>query len=795
MPLRVICPGCQTEFELHDQLRGRKVRCKKCETAFAAEEPIHGTPAEALPPADAETQTAIQSERSSAPPLAVLATATGPARPESDENDDDDNHVLARPPRPSNLGPIILVGGVVVPVVIALICWLTWTIMMQPSRPNMAMMQAPPAFNNNPAFNNPVFNNPAQNHPAVQNPAWNPAFDPLKPALDPFNPQGLNPAANPFNPPGINLPIDPFNPPGLRQAVNAPNPALKPVPRDHLPRIVSSSNNTQGAISFDLPEPRPADWSAVRVIAATGNVPWNVEIEQQPPGKALSRQPIPLGCKGRDIERVIFSDPASAQTIVLSGVGDNKAGAVKQVRTERFDLTDGRSLGVLDLFKSSIQHRVNLHADLSPDAGTLATREPKYAQRIDVWSAADGKHIVGFTPYEKETEAGVCWFALLDGERLLTVNTAGKLVLWRLPECKAVYALDNMRGGLALSPGRKCLAYSTGPTYELLDTASGERKGQLAQPPGFNLAGAYAGAFRTDGAEFAAVARSAEGTTMLVRWETRKGMPVDSFGLSAAFTQVHWADAMHILLDTTLYDLAQKIPIWRYGLPGTGKHADGSPDGRHWYAASRAHDQPAVLTAQTLPDEPARRLEATLADAATQILFKPGTSISIRLDINGTPPKLEALRTQIASSMTVRLAELGHKVEASGAVLTIQTQQSNTGRTRTYQSLPGFGRPPIGGPIGGPFGRGLLTVQIKQLAATATLSDAHGAILWQHKATLETPDTIGIVHTDNPEAYFHEQLWTSFLTWATNVTLPSLIIKHGGNVETLPKESQLLGDR
>lgn len=38
MPLSIQCPGCQTAFALGEQLRGKKVRCKKCGRVFAVDE-------------------------------------------------------------------------------------------------------------------------------------------------------------------------------------------------------------------------------------------------------------------------------------------------------------------------------------------------------------------------------------------------------------------------------------------------------------------------------------------------------------------------------------------------------------------------------------------------------------------------------------------------------------------------------------------------------------------------------------------------------------------------------------
>ena len=47
----------------------------------------------------------------------------------------------------------------------------------------------------------------------------------------------------------------------------------------------------------------------------------------------------------------------------------------------------------------------------------LAVREPKTGKRVDVWSMADNKHVVGWLPYEKDG-GSVRWLAFLDAKRV-----------------------------------------------------------------------------------------------------------------------------------------------------------------------------------------------------------------------------------------------------------------------------------------------------------------------------------------------------------------------------------------
>jgi len=94
MPLRVLCPGCQTAYTCPDDIRGKKLKCKKCERVFL----VGG----AVPPKAAEpaVQT-VPTRRAVAPPSAAAPPRTAP--------------VVGRPP------PLLalVVGGVLALLVVA----------------------------------------------------------------------------------------------------------------------------------------------------------------------------------------------------------------------------------------------------------------------------------------------------------------------------------------------------------------------------------------------------------------------------------------------------------------------------------------------------------------------------------------------------------------------------------------------------------------------------------------------------------------------------------------------------
>ena len=92
----------------------------------------------------------------------------------------------------------------------------------------------------------------------------------------------------------------------------------------------------------------------------------------------------------------------------------------------------------------------------------MLTIDNRDRRRLDVYSTADSGHVAGWRPYDKEAsdeDKGVVWADFLTPDRVLTANRSGMLVLWSLPDCKAVYVAEGAcEGAPVLSPGRKYLA-------------------------------------------------------------------------------------------------------------------------------------------------------------------------------------------------------------------------------------------------------------------------------------------------------------------------------------------------
>jgi WD40 repeat protein len=572
--------------------------------------------------------------------------------------------------------------------------------------------------------------------------------------------------------------------PGLLASVkggfNDKKLVLETLPRDKIETAVQAVRAGKDPAATKLPPVKAADLTAVRNLGApVGAAAWTAQPDPAPvPKGKLGGQRIPLQGKGNDVQRILFSSPDVGQAVVLTAVGEDNS-LRKQVRADRYDLAGGRHMGGLDLFVVEMpkERPLMLAADASPDGGRLVVLEPRDERRVDVWSAADQQHVAGWEPFEKESDPKVRWVAMLDTTHALTLGVNGKLVLWTVPECKAVYAVSCLRGAVAVSPGRKTLAAFNGATYEILDSFTGERKGQL----GGAVQAVLAAGFRGDGQELAAVVQTDQ-PCQLLRWDLKSGKPLAPLPCAVG-SDVAWFGPTGVVIGMTLIDTQTGWSLSQLATGGPGRFATSSPDGRLWFAYSQNAKDPAVLTAQTVPDTATRELAAQIAAGAVKPALGPGMSVTLQLDIQA-PSKADEYRKQITDNLTVRLRSAGLTVAAGDAEVRLQIQlgpERNTGKVMELESI-------------GARGKRFYKVPIKEVPCRASLTDKGGAVLWQLQHTLRTPDSVGIIRTDDPLAHFSELLWNNCASWGLVGGLPMMLVRTPKGLEPLPKVVFLRGD-
>lgn len=556
---------------------------------------------------------------------------------------------------------------------------------------------------------------------------------------------------------------------------------LEALPKDRIDTAAQAVREGKDPAATVLPPATPADWSAARNLPPpAGAAPWKAAPDPAPAAKGkLAAQPIPLKGHSSDLQAILFSRPDVAQAAVLTAAAADNVSPRKQVRVDRYDVAGGQLLGGADLFAVEMPKGkpLNLIADLSPDGARLAIAEPRDERRVDVFSLADGKHVAGWLPYEKEADPKVRWVGFLDGGKVLTLGTGGKLVLWSVPECKALWSAA-VRDLVALSPGRKLLAAHNGATYEILDAASGDRLGQLGGPRVQNV---LAAAFRGDGQELVAVVRADDPAQVLVRWDLKTGKDAPAFPVLAGGTDLSWAVPGFVLYNGTLIDTELKWPLGRYTLSGTGRLATGSPDGRLWFAVGQGPMVPPVLTAQTLPDQATQTLARQIAARTVRPVLAPGMTVAVQVNVQA-PRNADALRQRVFDGLAGRLKMNGLKVAAGAGDLRLVVQMGPERPTGQTMQLKELGK-----------GFGTINVPIQEVACRAVLTDSRGTPVWEQKQQFRTPDFFGVLRTDDPVADLDNALWNNCANWA--LPLPAILVRTPQGLEALPRIVPLKGDR
>jgi len=570
------------------------------------------------------------------------------------------------------------------------------------------------------------------------------------------------------------------------------------VPRDKIAgaaKIVRSGGNAADA---SLPPLRPADLAAAKKVTLEGKPgAWSVAPDAGPASRRLTSRPVALKGKPDEFRALLFAGPGSSEVAVVgtpkaAGNGNEADGQPRWV--ERFDLAGGRALGRVDL------PNVSDPIALSPDGSAFLLREARARDRLDLVAAADGKHLAGWRPYEKESgeDRAVAWAGFLGAGRVLTLNAGGTLILWSVPACQAVYIVeDAFRGEPALSPGRKLLAGFDGKALRVLDAETGALKGEGIAPTGLGTrAEAKHAAFRPDGGEVAAQF----GDGRVFRWDLKTGKLAPEFKPAVALpgSALEWSGNTHVLIDNrSLVDVVSRRPVWEYlgapvGAPG--------PDGRHWYVGRGIVGQEGGrLIAADTPDPSLEKAEALLADPNSPALIRPGSRVSIQLDLAGPPKDNPAYRKAVTEALAAKLKAAGLTVVDDGpptsrppgttrvsyvrpaagpdARVVLAVTEKDTGRTITFQ---GIGR-----------SRGnVQSIKLIDLVAEMSIVDATGPVSCGRGYTAHM-QPFGFVlrmpagETD-AESYLKKLQWDRVKTWATNPGPPYYVARDGNDVIRLP---------
>ncbi|MDB5345892.1 MAG: hypothetical protein JWP89_4269 [Schlesneria sp.] len=425
---------------------------------------------------------------------------------------------------------------------------------------------------------------------------------------------------------------------------------------------------------------------------------------------------------------------------------------------ELFDLKEGKSVGRVEIgFPCEL-------VALSP-SGSRALVTPMDGQgRLDVFTVPEGTHVAGCRPFvneEKPEHRDIEAAAFLDENTIAACSRNDQLVVYKLPGCTPVYAVQDA-GILAVSPGGKLLATCAEMRIEIRDSLTGEGRGSVP------IDGqAVAMSFAPKGDRLAVVT-SAGNVSQLNVIELKDGS-LTNFPIPAALGPVIWGGGQQLLVGAEkpsplihrkskpstldrhlmLVDLKRQAVLWSYDY-GTGDAVTfgrKTTDNHLWVAGAAKKGGSMKLTALTVPETSiANRLDDKSLDA--KLVVKPGMSVSLQSSLTD-PVEAPGVAQQIRDVIDSAARTNGLSIQDSQPLkLTVTATVANDQGMIEMQLFGGPGNQP-----------NKVTVQPKSLTIRMAY-ELNGKSIWESKRSIANTGT-GFVQIGNkqPQLALDEQMW------------------------------------
>jgi WD40 repeat protein len=503
-----------------------------------------------------------------------------------------------------------------------------------------------------------------------------------------------------------------------------------PLPKDALAKALEQTRGAGEAVDSLLPPLTVASLEGAATIdAAHAPGAWQSLADGVEPIAGLPDR-LEIADADRRVSRVRFAAPSSGKLAVVSTkyTSDGRGKTTSSVEIQQVDARAKRRGPAIE-----IAPQYDL-ADVSPDGQFALLRladAPFRFERLDLVGINPKKHVAGWRPYAsvdaidaargEGKPKNIHWAGLVDAEHALSLSEAGRLVLWKLPECRAVWQLAGVpiHDGITFSPGRRFVALRIGSRMLLLESLTGK---VLAQPE--LPAGAHIGriAFRPDGRECYVTYMQPQQYPQIRRLDAATGKVLDEFPMSVLGTSTYvYADSTIFRSDDValvngelLVDLRRKLLLWRYVLADRFQLAEHSPDGRVWYHGDSQGGRPIELIAVDPLREEVRTAARELTPAE-QYIIRKGDRIRLAIDLAGAG--LGAAAKRIEAAITDRLTSGGLVIDPAAAV-TLSVVGSE--RTDTIDFRRASGQ--------------VVSVQDVKVVVRFSLSDSAGRVVWGHEA-------------------------------------------------------------
>jgi WD40 repeat protein len=518
-------------------------------------------------------------------------------------------------------------------------------------------------------------------------------------------------------------------------------------------------------IDVNLPPISTPDIEGVRRVTVPGEEQaWSVEPDPAASPKSLIPRPVRFG-QDR-VHRLLFSSPESPSVVVLHAdlttwkTRFNYTPAVLPDRLTAYDLITGEASETMEIPRGG-----DLKA-VSPDGQLAALTIGRERDRIDVWSIADRTHAVGWRPYADEdvkliprhgdiayTARTITWVGFVDPTLVLTLSQRGRLILWQLPNVKAVYEMEfDPWTSAVLTPGRKYAAVFQGTRLRFFEPKSGDFCGDLPLPYK-NSGGARADqiAFSPSGRDLAMVVPGGEVSTVL-HWDLQSGKLVSEIPVAKASVGLDWSDADHLITggglsrgghdfggECYLVDVRRKAIVWKYRLDRGCRLSQG-PDQRQWLLARTNAYGAGYLGALAFSDP--QMLAKVDAEFPANMPPLVGPGSKVRVVISGM------VNSEVKEALESSLRRNGCEV-TSAAPVTLMASCSSTGsRTVSYQRMFSLGGD----------GAETFSLQVTGYKARLAFVDSSGKTLWEREGQFGSggPGRIFAVSGDeDPQEYLN----------------------------------------
>jgi WD40 repeat protein len=550
--------------------------------------------------------------------------------------------------------------------------------------------------------------------------------------------------------------------------------------------------------------------------------PWTVKLEPFELTE-LPKQKIPLDIKPGVVGEIFFT-PASGRVFVESLTEPQSAGATKakSVQTKAIDIlnvTEGLRAGSVE-----VPFAARLRA-ASPDGRWLALTDAESDTRVDVLSTEGGKHLVGFKPFSQDINSPQIKLVRFVGDNKLLTDNGARIVIWSIPDCKAVVQLQGAAHTAVLSPNGKLIALALNTGVRLIDAVTLKTLGDLPAPKADANCQIHfkALAFDPKGQALAALCEMTRSDSLtwavVSSWDLATGKSVYDFTVPGqlfsphARASVEFVGNEHFLVNHTYLLGANRDEVmWTFETGGaTTRHATGSPDGRHWFvtaptlreavmAKDRAAQDVAVLVSTDL-------LKTSIlnwvkkVDAAPKVLWKAGGDLSLEVALGGE------MKEQVKNVLVKSFTRQGTKiVDGAAARLKLSESERQIGESTVRDLDKQRPMPPIrkggsttppakGGSIPSPFNGNstpLPTVAINEKDVVAELT-INGKLLWNARGEFSNR-RMGLMllqKGETVEAHLAKELSAAAAHWAITVNPPKLIVEAAdGIVMALPGKAR-----